>query len=286
MENEANANQEPAPQATASQPAGDAVAQEVGSVKPEGQAVGQAATDSEQGFTNVDPKTLPPALKAVYDNLYKDYQKKTTTIAERVKAEVAKSLDPFKSKAEQFDSLVNNEEFVKQWNEFVEKSQASQTNGQPENEALRKVRELEVEVQTQKIERQVEQSLSAINAFADAKDQNGKPLHPDFDKLSGFKIGSHSKSGDYDLLRTAIELAPGETPMAKLENGYQGAKAVYDAIFEEGKKAGMGRLNDKIKNSSIAPSAGSAKVSGYAQKRPDNALEALEMARKGLLPAQ
>lgn len=244
-----------------------------------GQSEWQNETDSQEGLSNIDPKTLPPALKAVYDNLYRDYQKKTTSIAERVKAEVAKSIGGYKEKAEQFEQIANNEEFVKMWNDHVEKLKSAQSNGQPVDEVSRKLQDIEVKLKTQ-------ESLEAINIFADAKDEDGEMLHPEFDRLSEIKIGTHSKSGEYDLLRAAIELAPGNSYMEKLENGYQSAKEVYDTIFEEGRKAGMGRMNDKVKNSTYAPSAGSSKLSSYAQKQPANALEALEMARKGLLPAQ
>lgn len=244
-----------------------------------GQSEWQNETDSQEGLSNIDPKTLPPALKAVYDNLYRDYQKKTTSIAERVKAEVAKSIGGYKEKAEQFEQIANNEEFVKMWNDHVEKLKSAQSNGQPVDEVSKKLQDIEVKLKTQ-------ESLEAINIFADAKDEDGEMLHPEFDRLSEIKIGTHSKSGEYDLLRAAIELAPGDSYMEKLENGYQAAKEVYDTIFEEGRKAGMGRMNDKVKNSTYAPSAGSSKLSSYAQKQPANALEALEMARKGLLPAQ
>ena len=244
-----------------------------------GQSEWQNETDSQEGLSNIDPKTLPPALKAVYDNLYRDYQKKTTSIAERVKAEVAKSIGGYKEKAEQFEQIANNEEFVKMWNDHVEKLKSAQSNGQPVDEVSKKLQDIEVKLKTQ-------ESLEAINIFADAKDEDGEMLHPEFDRLSEIKIGAHSKSGEYDLLRAAIELAPGDSYMEKLENGYQAAKEVYDTIFEEGRKAGMGRMNDKVKNSTYAPSAGSSKLSSYAQKQPANALEALEMARKGLLPAQ
>ena len=244
-----------------------------------GQSEWQNETDSQEGLSNIDPKTLPPALKAVYDNLYRDYQKKTTSIAERVKAEVAKSIGGYKEKAEQFEQIANNEEFVKMWNDHVEKLKSAQSNDQPVDEVSRKLQDIEVKLKTQ-------ESLEAINIFADAKDEDGEMLHPEFDRLSEIKIGTHSKSGEYDLLRAAIELAPGDSYMEKLENGYQAAKEVYDTIFEEGRKAGMGRMNDKVKNSTYAPSAGSSKLSSYAQKQPANALEALEMARKGLLPAQ
>lgn len=251
-----------------------------GSGTPVGEVNGQSTTDTDKGFTNIDPKTLPPTLKSVYDNMLRDYTKKTMSISERVKSETAKGLEQFKAKAEMYDQVIGNEQFVKQWNEYVQKANQSVQNGQnPSDEVTAKLQELEKKFKTT-------ESLETINAFADAKDEKGESLHPDFDKFSSIKIGTHPESGDYDLLRTAIELAPGNSTMEKLENGYKMAKAVYDNIFEEGKKAGMGRVNAKARNGSFTPSSGSGPISGTATKRPSNALEALEMARQGLQPAK
>ena len=141
-----------------------------------GQSDGQNETDSQEGLGNIDPKTLPPALKAVYDNLYRDYQKKTTSIAERVKAEVAKSVSGYKEKAEQFEQIVNNDEFVKMWNDYVEKAKSAQSNGQPVDEVSKKLQDIEVKLKTQ-------ESLEAINIFADAKEV--------FDSPSLLSIAAH-----------------------------------------------------------------------------------------------
>ena len=119
-----------------------------------------------------------------------------------------------------------------------------------------------------------------IKAFEEAKNEKGELLHPDFEKFSGLRLGTHPQAGEYDLLRAAIELAPGETPQEKMENGYKAAKATYDAMFEEGKKAGMGRLQTKARNGTFAPS--SVNAGSTAPHRAKNAVEALEFARKGL----
>jgi hypothetical protein len=277
MEDVTPATPDNAQQANPQTDAGSAVD---GSGQNDGKADGQAATASEQSFTHVDPKTLPPALKAVYDNMLRDYTKKTMSISDRVKSEAAKATEAFKAKAEMFDKLSANEEFVKRWNDYVQEvSKVGQDGQNPPDEVKQKLHELEMKFKAT-------ESLEAINAFADAKNEKGEMLHPEFDKLSAFKIGNHQQSGEYDLLRAAIELAPGNSTMEKLENGYKAAKAVYDQIFEEGKKAGMGRLNEKARNGSMSPSQGSGQVSGVASKRPANALEALEMAKRGLQPAR
>ena len=136
---------------------------------------------------------------------------------------------------------------------------------------------------------QVEEIQSEVVKFESAVDDKGKPLHPDFAALGEIHIGSlarpNGKEDRYSLLRFAIETAPGNTPTEKLENGYKAAKAVRDAIFEEGKKAGMGRLQQKSAAASIPPS-GSFAPSGTAPAKAKNALEAIQFARQGLSPAQ
>ena len=70
-----------------------------------------------------------------------------------------------------------------------------------------------------------------------------------------------------------------------LKGGVGPAKATYDAIFEEGKKAGKGQMQQRAQNGSFVPS-GTTAVSGTAPHRAKNALEALQFAKQGLMPAQ
>lgn len=273
-------NPNPAGAAAATPSATEPATATSGTVQPNGAANGQSASVEEM-FGNVDPKTLPPQLKSVYDNMLRGFKEKTTKVAETVKSEVAKATEAYRQKAEFYDQVAQQEEFVKMWNEHVQKA----TQSQPANDADPKLTKFEQELQAVKMELQTAKTLEVINAFAEAKSEAGDKLHPDFDKLSGFKLGTHQRAGEYDLLRTAIELAPGNTPQEKMENGYKAAKATYDAIFEEGKKAGMGRIQDKVRRGSMAPSSSSSPQS-IAARPPKNALEALEFARQGLAPAK
>ena len=245
---------------------------EKGTVQPNSEANGQGAS-IEEGFTKVNPETLPPQLKEAYNNMLRDYKEKTTKLSDRVKSETEKAIASYKQKADFYDAFTQNEELVKYYNDYVNK--ANNPNNNQVNPLEEKVKNIETELQ-------IEKTAKFIDAFADAKDEKGNLLHPDFDKYESISLGKHQKAGDYNLLRATVELASGATPQERLENGYKTAKAVYDSIFEEGRKAGMGRVQQKVKNGSLPPS--SSPANGTAPHKPKNALEALEFARKGLVP--
>lgn len=254
-----------------------------GNGQPNGEANGQSATGSESFVPkNVDLNTLPPQVRAYVDEVNKQmvrgFSEKTTKISETVKSETAKAVEAYRQKADWYDTATKDEKLVSMINDYVQKLQTAtdptKASIPPElQQRLEKVDQIEMKLKTA-------ETLEVINAFADAKDDKGNPIHPDFDKFSGLKIGTHAQAGEYDLLRASIELAPGNTPQEKMENGYKAAKATYDAIFEEGKKAGMGRLHVKAQNGSLAPS--SVNTGSTASRQPKNALEALQFARQGL----
>lgn len=273
--------------ATSATPTTGTAGVENGNGQPNGQANGQSAAGSESFVPkNVDLTTLPPHVRAYVDEVNKQmvrgFTEKTTKLSETVKSETAKAVEAYRQKAEFYDKIAQEESFVKMWNDHVQRASQPDPNADPTQQKLndfeRRQQEIEVKVRTA-------ETLEVINAFAEAKDEKGAKIHPDFDKLSGFKLGTHQKSGEYDMLRAAIELAPGNSPQQKMENGYKAAKATYDAIFEEGKKAGMGRVQQRAQNGSFAPS-GTNVTTGTAPHRAKNALEALQFAKQGLMPAQ
>lgn len=254
-----------------------------GTVQTDGQAAGQGAPESESFLPkDFNPNTLPPEVRAMVDKINKDmvrgFTEKTSKLSETVKSETAKAVEAYKAKAERFDQLAQQEDFVKQWNEYVQK--ASQSNDPNKVNLPPEVLKALDEVKEVKNKLQVAETNEIVNAFSEAVNEKGEKLHPDFEKLSGFSLGTHEKAGEYNLLRAAVELAPGSTPQEKLENGYKAAKATYDAIFEEGKKAGMGRVQEKARNGSQPPSGVNA--GSTAPGRPKDALEALKFARQGL----
>lgn len=265
---------------TADNPVGsEPAAAAAGTAPPAGQVAGQSAP-GEELFKGLDPTKLPPELRSHYDNMLRDYRDKTGKLSEQVKSQVAKEAEQYRKDAEFFRQLSGQDAFVKQWNEYVQKANAQQQQSQavqglpPEvQERLQKVDMIE-----QKVQRA--EALESINAFAEAADEKGAKLHPDFDKFSEISLGTHAEAGDYSLLRASIELAPGNSLQEKMEAGYKLAKAAYDRIFEEGKKAGMGRTLAKAKNGSLAPS--SVNAGTMAPHRAKDAAEALKFARQGL----
>jgi hypothetical protein len=254
----------------ATQDTGPAAVQDT--VQSGGDAAGQSAP-TDEGFGKIDPKTLPPELRKAYDSMLTDYKQKTTKVSETVKAEVAKATEAFKAKADFYDQLAGQESFVKQWNEYV-KTANGQQNAQPDNPVMAELQEIKAKIQ----EREV---AEVINAFSEAVDEKGAKMHPDFDKLNGVIVGKNDQVGEYSLLRACIELSPGNSPDEKLAAGYKTAKQLFDQIFEDGKKAGMGQMRMKVQRSTEPPS-GSSVNTNVTDKKPKNAHEAFEMARQGI----
>lgn len=244
----------------------------------------QAAEASPTGdlFKGVDPNRLPPEARAAYDSMLRDYRDKTGKLSETIKSEIAKATEQYQQKATFYDQIATQEEFVKKWNEYVQEAQ-SKPNGQPsEGDPVLTQMKQQLQEMNQKI---VMSEMSQVtDAFAEAIDEKGAKLHPEFDQLNNIMVGSlenGSNKDEYSLLRGCVELAPGKSPQEKLANGFKTAKAVYDSIFELGKKSGMGRLQTKVLNSTNPPSNASGDVLSITDKKPKNAREAMDMARRG-----
>jgi hypothetical protein len=255
------------------------VVSNVETVATGGQA--QEATPASDLFQGIDPKTLPPQAKAAYDSMLKDYRDKTGKLSETLKSEVTKATDAYRQKAEFYDQIATQEEFVRQWNEYVQKAQATPQAEQAGDPALLQMKQ-QLQEMNQKI--QLSEMSQVTEAFAEAVNEKGEALHPEFDNLNTIQIGKLEIAGqaeDFSLLRGCVELASGATPQEKLANGYKSAKAVYDTIYEAGKKAGMGRLQAKAMNGALPPSNSSGDTLTMTEKKPRNAREALDMAKRG-----
>lgn len=253
-----------------------------GTVQTSGEANDGQGAPADEGFTHVDPKTLPPQLRSAYDNMLKDYKNKTTSLSETIKQETERAVQAYREKASQYDQISTQEEFVKMWNDYVQKSQ-SQGQAQEGDPVLNQMKQ-QLQEMSQKI--QVSEMTQVTDAFAEAINEKGEKIHPDFDSLNSISLGKIQNGNnveDFSLLRACIELSQGKTPQERLANGYKLAKSAHDSIFESGRKAGMGRMERKIQNSSLPPSHSSGDVLNMTDKKPKNAREALEMAKKGLV---
>ena len=255
-----------------------------GSVNGTGAVGGQAseATPTSDLFKGIDPNQLPPQARVAYDSMLRDYRQKTGQLSETVKQETAKAAEAYRQKAEAYDQISAQEEFVKQWNEYVQKVQASGQTPQEGDPVLTQMRQ-QLQEMNQKI--QLSELSQVTEAFAEAANEKGEALHPDFDDLNSISIGQVNNGNqleDFSLLRACVELARGNSPQERLANGYKMANSVRESIFEEGRKAGMGRLQTKVLNASNPPSNTVGEVLSTTEKKPKNAREALEMARKGI----
>lgn len=261
--------------ASAATPAPQGPANGNGTASPNGDAKEAKGAPVEESFTRVDPNTLPPQLRQAYDNMLRDYKSKTGELSEKTKSEVAKAVEAYKQKAETYDQIVQQEAFVKQWNEYVQKANQTPNNGQP----LDKVAELEKNFQKLQQEIQVTKIDQFIDAWSKATDDKGAVLRPEWEKLESLEI----PGADDSLLNMVINKAPGNTLEEKLQNGYEAAKKVYDAIFEEGKKSTITRMTERVRSSTAAPSkSGPAGSYAYDPKNPPSAKEARELAEKGI----
>lgn len=234
----------------------------------------------------VDLSTLPPNLRQHVEKINADmvrgFTEKTTKLSETIKSESAKAAEAFKQKAELYDQIATQEEFVKMWNEHVQKAQATAT-GQDPNDP---VAQMKAQLQEMQQKMQLSETAQITDAFAEAVNEKGEKLHPEFDRLNAIMLGKFQDGQtveDFSLLRACIELSQGRNPQEKLANGYKSAKANYDAIFEEGKKAGMGRQQAKALNGSLPPSNSIGETLTVTEKKPRNAHEALAMAKKGVM---
>lgn len=260
---------------TTDNPSGEPEVQTNGTGANSGQA--SEATPTDDLFKGIDPQKLPPEVKSHYDSMLRDYREKTGSISERIKAETARATAAYQKEAEAYRQIAQNEDFVKQWNEYVQKaqSQGQDPNTDPKLQAL----EQKFEEIHQKI--QFAETNQVMDAFADAKNEKGVLLHPDFDELNGLSISKDQNGEDLSLLNLCVKLAPGSNASEKLANGYRQAKLAYNSIFEAGKKAGMGRLQAKVQNGSLPPTSASGETLTVTEKRPKNAREAIAMARQG-----
>lgn len=246
-----------------------------------GQASEAAPTELFQGM---DPNKLPPQAKVFYDQMLKDYRDKTSKLSETIKSEAAKATEAYRTKADLYDQIAAQEEFVKMWNEYARKSQVKGENPQNPGDPVLTEMKAKLDEMNQKI--QMTEMAQITDAFAEAVNEKGEKLHADFDTLNEIMIGEWTDGQEkepFSLLRASVELAPGKSPQEKLANGYKMAKQVRDAIFEEGRKAGMGRVQQKVSNGTNPPSHSIGDTLSVTEKRPKNAAEALALARKGTI---
>lgn len=246
-----------------------------------GEASGQGATGQDTFIPKgLDLNTLPPNLRTQIEKINSDmvrgFTEKTTKLSETIKAEREKAIEAYRQKAELYEQVAGNDEFVKMWNDYVQK-QSGQTPD-PNDPAG----ELRKEMQAIKQQLATADTKQMMDAFADAQDEKGNRVNAMFDDLNSVVLGKQGEQ-EVSLLRVGIQLAPGKNLAEKIANGYKAMKQMHDTIFEAGKKAGMGRVQAKVLNGTNPPSGANGDVPTVTDRRPKSAKEALEMAKKGVM---
>jgi hypothetical protein len=281
----ADETQSPTPsEPQAATPATQEPAQAEGTAQNTGGDAGKGqGAPTEEGFTRLDPNTLPPEVRGAYDNMLRDYKTKTAQLAEE-----RKSFDPVREKAASYDRLVQE----------IRTRQAAasgQRTGMPSPEEWQEAqfdpikqqalfdRMLDAKVEPLRQQQKRTEALSFVEQFSSAKDEKGQALRPDFGLLSNIGEGENA----LDLINVFYMQNPAisDDPTAwnvALNDAYTRAKAWYDNIASKVKADVLAAAKKKASGSSETPSisAGSVYTGPDPKKITDR--EAVAMAMKGI----
>lgn len=265
--------------APAASPSAGPAATTNGTTQPTGEAR-HGATESENFVPQgTDLNTMPPAARAELERINKEMVRGWTAKTQKLADEHKKyeGYDTYRQKAERLEQLQANQDFVRLWNEHVQKTGSAQRAGDPANTSKleQKLQEIETKMQQSEIE-------GMVKTFREMKDDKGEPMHPDFESLNTIGLGKTSQGDDYSLLRACVELSQGNSDQEKLANGYKAAKAIRDQIYEEGRKSGMGKMLARVRNSTNEPTLSTDKTSFNGEAKKLSAREARELAEKGV----
>lgn len=237
----------------------------VGTVDPT-RNVSDAPTQSDQTapdetFTSsVDPKSLSPKERKAYDNMLSDYKKKTAEIAQQ-RREWEQKLKEAEEKAQRFDQISSDEEFVTYCNQRQEQAQSSQGqhNGSPEMAPIDPVT--------------VKREVDVLKANLLIKDFKTKPGHEDFDELE-----------QNQLISGYIERNPPRTEKEwndRLEKAYAWAKSLKQNWYESGRKSALQRIDEKV-SSSVQPPTSSPAPAFSGDPKKLSVAEAVDLAKRGI----
>lgn len=229
---------------TVTEPSGDATA-------TNGQA---APAEDGDTFTGVDPKSLPPKERAAYDNMLRDYKKKTADVAEiRRKAE---AFDAWQADQASKKAQITDDDY----NRAFENKEGFQTLLQKAAEpVVQKLNETERELRATK---------------ADLFVREFKSKHSDFDEL------------DSDGLITGyVQLNPPKTEgewLTTIKTAYDYATKLRSKYEDLGYKRGISRVQQKADQSTQLPSGGAAPTYSGPDPKTLTAEQAVELAMKGI----
>lgn len=288
------ATMDPTPAATgAPTPDTGTASVSTGTVTPSGQAStgnGESAP-AEESFTSVDPNRLPPELKAAYNNMLTDYKKKTAEVAAR-----RRDYDSLSKKAGLYDQISSDEAFVRYWNglsDTQKKEAVSEASGDgqvqiteaefaqafesPQNfqAFVNKLADQKMQGLSQKTQ-SLEQELVVTKASEFVKDFKMRPEYKDFDKFDKYGFIT------YQIQANPPSKADPRAWESALKSAYKNAEQVYGDIFEEGRKNGLTRIEEKARLSTESPSNSLAGSYSGGDPKSLSVAEAVALARKGI----
>lgn len=245
---------------------------------------------AEENLGRVDPKTLPPELRSIHDNMLRDYKDKTSKVAEE-----RKSFESFRQKAEAYEQLLqdqNIQAYLNKVNQPATEEPQGPAVPTPEEWAMAtqdptgmKLQELVTrQVAAEKAELETKQAIiqqdilrrdakDSIDAFAEAKDTEGKALRPDFYELV-----------DNGLIPMFVErMDPKDRKdMGKaIESAYTRAKEITERYYAKGKQEALSIVQQKAAQSTERPSVTPGDVSKVESPEKITVQEAFAAAKKG-----
>lgn len=282
--------------ATAEAPViGQADAVSPGTVETQsGQATAGQSAPAEEQFSNIDPKTLPPELQAVYKNMQTDYVKKTQSIADTRK------------KAEQFDQISKDQRFVEYWNGLnkQQKSDFKEQKAVIEKKIGEKITDEEfqkgfvdkdsflalqeriaqhvLEKSQKKIDdleqfKSVTEASQIVESFATEAGPDGKPLRPDF-----YALDEDGLINGFLRLAAPEKGYSAEEYPAKLNEAYSWAKTLSQKYYEKGRQEALARIQQKAATSTNPPTQPAKGAYTGPEPKKLSVREAMDLAKKGI----
>lgn len=267
---------------TAENPSGPVATPEPGTSGPGGEP--EDKTGTTETFYTGDVNALPPQLKDSYNNMLRDYHRKTEDLANR-----RKSMDEHERKAVLYDELSRDPAFVSYWNKLAQSGNQPQETPTaqgdiplpitPEEwqqihegpEGFVKVMDKYLQERNKPVQEKLRAfetdaikrtAAEAIDEFADEKTPDGKLRYPLFktfrENYPEVLVG---------ILNQEPEAKNPSEYGRRLKNAYEKTVKFYNAIYEEGKKVGQGILQRKAEGSSEMPTI-PVKEPAYQGKDP------------------
>ena len=303
------ANPEPQVQDPGTIPSGTANQNVVDPADPQsGQAPTQpdpSAPAPDETFTEVDPSKLDPQNREAYNNMLRDYKKKTTTLAEE-----RKQFEEAQKKAAVYDEISGDPAFVKYWNDLAQGQtpdtyQAPPPPPEPSLEqtitdeeyldalsskdkflafqkkvAMSTNKELQQKLtQYEEGLKQNESSTRAIRADRFIENFKARPENKDFAKYDGpdFRFITYQVAAQ----KPSSKLSEREWDKM-LKGAYNNADRVYKKIWKEGYESALQNKNRQLSESSEPPTPSTGPIYEGGDPRGITPEQAVALGKRGI----